>query len=49
MLELGISENDCPRTMMRVSLINHIRMNGIRSDLGIPNKITNINAKKRLK
>ena len=42
-------ENNCFRTIAGTSCMNHIKMDDIRSDLGIPNKIIDIITKKRLK
>ena len=45
----NIFENHCLGTIVGISHMNHIKMDDIRSDLGIPNKIIDIIKKKRLK
>ena len=45
--KLSEFENDCLKTMVGVSHINHAKMDDIRSNFGIPNKITDIIKKKR--
>ena len=46
---MSVFQNDCLKTIMGFSYMNHIKRNDIRSDLGIPTKINDIMKKKRLK
>ena len=46
---MNVFENDSLRIIVGVSCINHIKINYINSDLGVLNKINDIQKKKRLK
>ena len=46
--KLSITENYCLRTIVGVFHINHIKMDNIKSDLGMLNKITDIIKKKKI-
>ena len=48
-IELNAFENNCLRTTVCVYRKNHIKMDHIRSDTGIPNKITGMIKNKRLR
>ena len=47
--KLSVFENECLRTIVEVSHMNHIRMDDTKSDIGRQYKITDIIKKKRLK